>query len=203
MPFNKTLILLPMTEDLSTEPLAGESHVASADGGVTVESPAITLADLNAQLGGNFKDTASALKSLKDTKDFVGKRKEDIAAEVKASLIPTTSPDVASKDDVRKLNNRLFLAENPQYKNLENTLTAIDPDLANAVKAPGIQELIGKAQKADEVANNKSVVASNSRLSQAKSVVDEAVTMANARGSTNEDTALVFARSINAANNER
>jgi hypothetical protein len=198
-----TLILLPMTEDLSTEPLADASLKSAADGGVTVESLAITLADLNAQLGGNFKDTATALKALKDTKDFVGKRKEDIAAEVKASLIPANPPEVASKGDVQELNNRLFLAENPQYKDMVDTLKAIDPNLANAVKAPGIQSLIEKAQKADEVASNKSVVASNSRLSQVKSVVEQAVAVTNARGSTNEDTALVFASAINAANNER
>jgi len=197
-----TLILLPMTEDLSTEPLADASLKSAADGGVTVESLAITLADLNAQLGGNFKDTATAL-ALKDTKDFVGKRKEDIAAEVKASLIPANPPEVASKGDVQELNNRLFLAENPQYKDMVDTLKAIDPNLANAVKAPGIQSLIEKAQKADEVASNKSVVASNSRLSQVKSVVEQAVAVTNARGSTNEDTALVFASAINAANNER
>lgn len=197
-----TLILLPMTENLSPDTLADASHMSAADGGGTVESPVISLADLNAQLGGNFKDTATALKALKDTKDFVGKRKEDIAAEVKASLIPATPTDVASKSDVQDLNNRLFLAEHPQYKNLENTLKAIDHDLANAVKAPGIQDLIEKAQKADEVASNKSVVASNSRLSQARTVVDEAVTISNARGTTREDTALVFAKAINAANNE-
>lgn len=192
-----------MTENLSTEPLADASLKSAADGGVTVESPAITLADLNAQLGGTFKDTATALKALKDTKDFVGKRKEDIAAEVRASLIPAKDSDVASKSDVQDLKNQLFLSENPQLKEHADMLKAINPNLAEAVKAPGLQPLLEKAQKADEVANNKSVVASNSRLSQAKSVVDQAVSVTNARGSTNEDTALVFATAINAANNER
>lgn len=190
-----------MTENPSPETLVGASHVAAADGGGTVESPVVTLAELNKQLGSDFKDPSTALRSLKETKDFVGKRREDAVAEAKASLIPTTPSDTASKSDVQELNNRLFLSENPQYKGMEDTLRAISPNLAEAVRAPGLQTLIEKAHKADEIANNKSVVSSNSRLSQSKTVIDEAISIANARGSTMEDVSLTFARAINAQNN--
>ena len=85
-----------MTENPSTETLAGaEQNVPASDGGVTVESSALTLADLNKQLNSNFKDVPTALKSLKDTKDYVGKRKEDIAAELTRSQTVVPS-DVAS-----------------------------------------------------------------------------------------------------------
>lgn len=192
-----------MTENLSPETLAGASHMSAADGGGTVESPALTLAELNAKLGSNFKDTATALQSMKETKDFVGRRKEDIAAEVKASLIPVAPSDVASKTDVQDLKNQLFLSENPQLKDHVDVLRAINTDLAEASKSPGLQPLLEKAQKADEIASNKSVVASNARLSQVQSTVDKAVTIANARGTTHEDVALVFAQQINSQNNER
>ena len=46
-----------MTENLSTETLVGaETNVPAANGGVTVETPALTLAELNATLGSTFKD---------------------------------------------------------------------------------------------------------------------------------------------------
>lgn len=192
-----------MTENPSPETLVGDAQLTSANGGGTVESPALTLADLNAQLGSNFKDTATAIQSLKETKNFVGRRKEDIAAEVRASLIPATPTNVASKSEVQDINNRLFLSENPQFKNHVEMLQRINPDFAEAAKVPGLQDIIDKASKVDEVAKNKSVVASNSRLSQVKSVVENAINTSNARGSTNEDTALIFAQAINSGMNER
>lgn len=191
-----------MTENPSPETLADGAQLTPADGGGTVESSALSLKELNDKLGSNFKDAPTALQALKDTKDFVGKRKEDIAAEVRASLIPASS-EVASKSDVQDLKNSLFLSENPQLKDYVDTLKAVNPDLAEAVKAPGLQNLLDKAKSADEVVQNRSVVQSNSRLSQAKSVVDQAISVANARGSTGEDVALQFASAINADNNQR
>lgn len=188
-----------MTEDLSTDTLVDGAVNTPADGGVTVESPALTLAELNKQLGSDFKDPSTALKALKDTKDFVGKRKEDIAAEVKASL-SQTAPDAASKSDVQALNNRLFFSENPRYKGYENLITKLGSNPAEVVESEDFKSVFEKAKVADEVAKQKSVVSSNSRISQERSINDNAVTVANARGTTQEDVALVFARAINEAN---
>lgn len=189
-----------MTENLSTETLADGSHVAPADGGVTVESSALKLDELNKHLGSDFKDVPTALRALKDTKDFVGKRKEDIAAEVKASLITATS-DTASKSDVQSLRDELFYSQNPQYKGYEPLLKSIGTNPAEAVNNETFKSLFEKAKVADEVANNRTVVSSNARLSHVKTATDEAVSVANARGSTQEDVAVVFAKVINAANN--
>lgn len=186
-----------MTENLSPETLVDGAVNTPANGGGTVESPALTLAELNKHLGSDFKDPSTALKALKDTKDYVGKRREDIVAEV-INQNTSANTNVASKSDVQELNNRLFLSENPQYKGMEDTLKVINPNLAEAVKTPGLQTLIEKANQADEIANNKSVVSSNSRLSQTKTVIDEAVNVANSRGTTGEDVATVLARAINA-----
>lgn len=191
-----------MSENLSTETLAETSHVAAADGGVTVESPALTLVELNTILGSDFKDTSTALKALKDTKDFVGKRKEDIAAEVKASLITTMEPDESLKSDVQTLKNQLFYSQNPQYKGYEGLISKLGSNPADAVNSPEFQQVFEKAQSADELTQNKSVVASNSRLSQSPQVMEQAIATANARGTTQEDVALVFARSINAGGQE-
>ena len=184
-----------MTENLSTETLVGaETNVPAANGGVTVETPALTLAELNATLGSTFKDAPTALRALKDTQSYVGKRKEDIASELKPS-------DVASKSDIQSLKSDLFYSQNPQYKPYAEMLGKLSTDPAEAVNNPVVKELIEKASKADEVEQSRSIVSSNSRLSEQKSIIDTAVEVANRHGSTQEDVALVFARSINADNN--
>jgi hypothetical protein len=187
-----------MSENPSPEPLAEATHVDAADGGGTVESPALTLAELNTFLGSDFKDTSTALQSLKETKNFVGKRKEDIAAEVKASLITTMQPDESLKSDVQSLKNELFYTQNPQYKGYEGLLSKLGSNPAEAVSSPEFQQVFEKAKVADEITQNKSVVSSNSRLSQPSApVIEQAVNVANARGTTQEDVAMVFAQAIN------
>lgn len=185
-----------MTENLSPETLVDGAHVTPANGGGTVESSALTLAELNKHLGSDFKDTATALKALKDTKDFVGKRKDDIVAEVRSSLQPNANVDDTLKHDVQSLKSRLFFSENPQYRGMEAVISKFGTDPAEVVKSPEFTSVFEKVKLADEVSSNKSVVSSNSRLSQSKTVLDEAVNVANARGATNEDVATVLARGI-------
>lgn len=191
-----------MTENLSPDTLVGDTHVASSNGGGTVESSALSLADLNKHLGSDFKDTATALKALKDTKDYVGKRKDDIVAEVRNTLQPSSNVDDTLKHDVQSLKRDLFFSQNPQYKGLEAVIEKFGGDPAEVVKSPEFTNVFEKVKIADEVANNKSVVSSNSRLSQSKTIIDEAINVANARGTTGEDVATVLARNINQLNNQ-
>lgn len=153
-----------MTENLSAETLVGDTHVASSNGGATVETPQLSLADLNRHLGSDFKDTTTALKALKDTKDFVGRRKEDIVTEVKNSFVNT--PELASKSDIQSLKDELFISQNPQYKDYVPLLKKMGGGLAEAVENAEFKSLIEKAKVADEIGQNKSVVSSNARLSQ-------------------------------------
>lgn len=187
-----------MEQNPSTETLAGDTHVESSDGGVTVQSPALSLDAINATLGSTFKDPETALRALKDTQSFVGKRKEDIANEVKQSLAPS---DVASKSDIQALKADLFYSQNPQYKPYQSMINKLGADPAEVANLPEFKEVFEKAQKADEIDNSRSVVSSNSRLSEQRSVNEQAVAVTNSRGSTNEDTALVFAKAINQSNN--
>lgn len=186
-----------MENNPSTEPLVGEPQLSSSNGGVTVNSPAITLAELNKHLGSDFKDPQTALKGLKDTKDYVGKRREDIVAEVSSANV-----DDSLKSEVQSLKRDVFYSQNPQYKGYESLIEKLASNPADAVRLPEFTNVFEKVKVADEVANNKSVVSSNSRLSQTKTVIDEAVMVANARGTTNEDVATVLAKAINEGNNQ-
>lgn len=165
-------------------------HV-DAGGDTTAVAPALTLAELNQTLGKDFKDTATALKSLKDTQSYVGQ---------KAAANP--APDSALQSKVSSLETQVFYASNPQYKGHEAIINAMGANPSEVVNNDAFKTYFEKAKVADEVTNSKSVVSSNARLSQVKTVSDEAVAISNARGATNEDTALVFAKAINQQNNQ-
>ncbi|WP_165962072.1 hypothetical protein, partial [Acinetobacter baumannii] len=75
---------------------------------------ALSLAEINANLGKNFPNKDAAIKAFKDTFSYVGKKKEDIEKEVRANL--------ATSDEITKLSQKLdavekerFFDKNPQY----------------------------------------------------------------------------------------
>lgn len=187
-----------MEANPSPETLADGAVNTPADGGGTVEESAVKLTELNKFLGADFKDVPTALKALKDTKDFVGKRKEDIAAEVTASLQQTTPNMSQVESDIQALKNQLFYSQNPQYKGLEPVINSMGANPSEVVGTDAFKTVYEKVKVADEIAQNKSVVQSNSRLSQPQtSVIDQMVVTANARGSTLGDVAEIAAQAIN------
>jgi hypothetical protein len=186
------------TQDNPTpDPLPGEPQLSPAGGEPgAVDTTALSLAELNQYLGKDFKDVPSALKSLKDTQAFVGKRKEDIEKEVRASLGGTPTPPPASvSPEVQSLSEEVFYLKNPQFKGYENIIRKMGSNPAEVVESEEFKSVFEKGKVADEVARSKSVAPSNSRLGSAGSLHDEAVKTANATHST-EATADVLARGI-------
>jgi hypothetical protein len=122
----------------------------------------------------------------------VGKRKEDIVAEVQSSA----NTDEL-KSDVQALRRDLFYSQNPQYKGLEAVIAKFGTDPAEAVNSPEFKNVFEKVQIADGIDKNKSVIHSNARLSETKTIMEEAVAVANSRGTTIEDVATVLARQMN------
>ena len=190
---------MPNQKDLSSDTLAGTAHVDASDGEETVDSPALTLAELNKYLGSDFKDSATALKSLKETKDFVGKRKEDIAKEVRQNT-PKEDYSDTLKSDVQSLKDRLFFSENPQFKGYESFIKKLGSDPSEVTSSEEFKAVFEKVKIADEAANKRSVVSSSSRLAETKTTTENAVAIANARGTTTEDVALALVRGIRGDN---
>lgn len=178
------------SNNLTENTVPDAAHVTAAEGGAAV-APALSLAEINQTLGKDFKDTATALKALKDTQSYVGQK---IAAAAPA-------PDSALESKVSSLESQVFYASNPQYRGHESIINAMGTNPAEVVGGDAFKTYFEKAKVADEVQNSKSVVSSNARLSQATGVLEQAINVANARGTTGEDVALVFARSINQTNN--
>lgn len=193
-------------ENPSGESELGGAHVTPPGEDTTVSDEAtLSLAELNQFLGKDFKDKETALKSLKETGSYVGKRKEDIAAEVRRELASGDTPAAdapATKSEVQSLKSELFYSNNPQYKGYEALIAKMGTDPAEVVQLPEFKSVFEKAQIADDVEAKKSVVHSSSRLAQSKSATDEAIAIANARGATGEDVALSLAKSITSELNE-
>lgn len=194
------MIVNIMTQDNITETsLTGETHVDSSDGSAAVDT-SLSLAALNSLLGKNFTDVPAAQKALKDTFAYVGKRKEDIEAEIRASgtaaAQAASSTNADAMKEIQAVKERLFYSENPQYKGYESLIAKMGTNPAEVTASPEFTSIFEKVQKADEVNSRQTIAPSNARLAQTKSTTDEAVVVANARGATQEDVATVLARGI-------
>lgn len=183
-------------DNLTDETLADASRTSAADGGAAVDSSTLTLAELSSYLGKNFPDKETALKSLKDTQSFVGKKREDIEAEVRASVAPAatqTSPEVAQ--ELSSIKTRLFFSDHPEYKGYEAIIAKMGSDPSAVVGSDEFKQVFESGKVADEVSKTRSVVASSARVGQAAPVLDNAIKVANATRST-EQTAEALARGI-------
>lgn len=169
---------------------AGEAPAAGA-------SDTMSLADINSLLGKDFKDIETAKRSLKETQSYVGKKKEDIAAELASSLPPTPAAPDASSSQLRSIETRLFYSEHPQYKGHEALIASMGADPATVVETEAFKTTFEKLKVADEIAQTRSVVSSSPRLAQTKSATDQAVAVANAAGSSVDQVADVLAKAIN------
>lgn len=185
------------TQDNSTDnTLTGDAQLTSADGGAAVAPDTLTLSEVNALLGKDFKDKDSALKAVKDTFGYVGKKKEDIEAEVRATLSPTSDNTKATESALAQMRKDLFYATNPQFKGYEDLIDSMGINPAEVVKSDTFTKVFDKVKVADEAEQKRSVVSSSSRLAETKTAYDEAITIANARGAGSEQVATVLARAI-------
>lgn len=190
-----------MEDNLTGSTLTDASRTSAAAGETAVDSSTLSLTELNQYLGKDFKDTATALKALKDTQSFVGKREADIEAGVRARLAADVSTAVpteemnALKSQVRSLTEQTFYANNPQYKGYEALIRSMGADPAEVVGNEVFKDIFAKGQVADQVAQTKSVVSSSGRVASNTNATQEAVRVANA-GRSGADVADVLARSI-------
>lgn len=117
-------------ENISEDVVTGEDGVTPSEASTTV-SDNIGLKELNEIYGTTFKTKEDALKSIKETKNFVGKRKEDIIAEAKEKILAEIgergidTSNFVTKDELEK---REFYAGNPNLKGMETIIEAVKKD---------------------------------------------------------------------------
>ena len=166
-------------KDITPDTLADDVDVASPDGGdgavddKVEETKQESVKDiLNQALGKDFKDDDTALKAVKDTFGYVGKKKEQIAEEIKSN---NTNEDFVSKD---QYNEDMFYSKNEQYAEFKDVLNALAKsdgkslqEVADSDTFKGMYEKVNGFNKSQKV---KNVLESNPRLGTATNKMDQA-----------------------------
>jgi hypothetical protein len=158
-----------MNEDLTTEEQPQGSEVAVGSEGKTE----LSLDIINETLGKDFPDVETALKSIKDTQSYVGKRKEDIIGEFKkAQNDSELSSRISSLES--QLRDANFYGENPQYKPYKDIISKFGSNPADVIKDPVFIDSFKKVSAFDEIEKSKSILHSNPRLGKVTDKMTEA-----------------------------
>lgn len=192
-----------MQEDITSQnSLPGALDVGTPDGS---EAASIAVKDVLAQaLGKEFSSDEDALKSVKDTYQYVGKAgkglkaieavmsskglsEDDAVKFIMDSTQPTPEPVVpaqATVDDSKfisraEFEEKTFYAEKPElapYKEILGALKAQNPDksLSEVAELDSFKAVYSKAKTADEFEQSKSVLSTNPRLGQATDKLTQA-----------------------------
>lgn len=161
-----------------------------ADGAV---AKVISLEKLEATLGKDFGgDPDTALKSIKDTFAYIGKRKEDIAKEI---VPPQNEELLALRSRLDSLEAERFYEENPTLKEFRPLLQKIGGNPAEAIKSPELAPLLEKARAAGELEKNRSVIHSKPRIANPTTQLQEVQELAQ-KGASKDDVADALAKAI-------
>lgn len=160
-------------ENITPESLPQEGGDGAVDEVVTAPAEAPTapedttgtegfsLDELNAVLGKNFETKDAALKSIKDTQSFVGKKSEDVEKELK-------DKGYLSRED---LENELFFRDNPDHADNKALLEALAAKEGTTLKAASESDaykgIYEKAANYEKSESKKSVLNPSPRLKQA------------------------------------
>ncbi len=149
-------------------PLAGGAS-APAGTGPSVEAGAISLKELNAFLGKTYLDKDTALKSLKDTFSYVGKK-------IEAAMPQTPASDPTVAAELRKMSNEIFYAKNPQYDTPEyrEVISKMGENPAEVVGTPTFKNIFDKTSGYDKIQKQKTVLESNPRIGTVRNKITEA-----------------------------
>lgn len=133
----------------------------------TVAPAAMTLEQLNATLGKQFKDIPTALASLAELNSFVGKRKEDFLAEAGIG-------NEKFAQELKELKENQFYTQNPELKDYRSLISKLGSNPEEVIASAEFQQIFSKAKGYDETVKLKTVLESNSRLSASKDHLSKA-----------------------------
>lgn len=196
-----------MSEDITSAsvPAGASEGSASSEGGETASTGASQSVAkvLSEVLGKEFKDDASALKSVKDTFNYVGdvgRIKNEInrvkettglsQEEILGRLSQADQPakqEVSVQDEIKALRGELeeskFFAERPDLKEYSATLNEIrsstGQSLREIAESESFKPILEKARAYDESQKSRSVLESSPRLGRVKDKIQEAKKLAD------------------------
>lgn len=168
---------------LGSQPDGSQLKPADAPGTVSNVVPPLapqatdgmTLVEINQLTGKTFPSKEAALKSIRDTYSYVGKKKEDVRAEVLAeqSLTNDIKPLTKELEEMRK---ERFYDKNPQYATpeLRDYIDAKGGKPEDVVNSENFKKLIVKVSSYDESQKLRTVLESNPRIASSKNSLQKA-----------------------------
>ncbi len=163
------------------EPFAGGDGSDPSDGNANVaDSNNLSLKELNALLGKDFKDKTTALNSLKETQNYAAQNATKVADLTKK--LETSSTD---SQRIAQIETELFYSNNPQYKPYRETISAMGTNPAEIVQKDAFKKIFTDLSEFEKTKSAKSVLESNPRIGQAKTKRDESRDL-EARGKHSE-----------------
>ena len=161
-----------MEKEINTSKGQAEGEVivdASATPKETVSSvDTLSLKEINEHLGKTYKDKESALKSLKDTFSFVGKKIEQAAP-----VASESNNDVAKQ--LKEMKTDLFYSKNPDYEPYRGVISKMGENPADVVQTPEFKDVFVKAAGYDKIQKSKTVLESNPRIGMVRNKQTEAI----------------------------
>lgn len=196
-------------EDITFDSLPDESQLNSAGEQNTVgnvadngnaQPEAMTLSELNQFLGKNFTDKATALKALKDTFSYVGKKKEDIESEVKAKIAGDNSKTDALARELEEMRKERFYDKNPQYAepSVRKLIERIGGNPSEVVNSEEFKTIFTKVADYDKSQNLRTVLESNPRLASSRDSFSKARDILSKSQNLSADKAIVDELATNA-----
>lgn len=168
------------SKELANDSAIVDESVASKE---TVSSEALdslSVKEINDFLGKNYKDKGSALKSIKDTFSFVGKKVEK-SADVESPDVKPNSNNGDFARQIKEMKEQLFYSENPEYKSYKGIIGKMGENPADVVGMPEFKDVFEKASSFDKNQTKKTVLESNPRIGVVRNKLKEATEAAGGR----------------------
>lgn len=181
-----------MPEDINTsETIPEEQDVSSAEGEENEsEVPTqeevekqdlsqLSLEELNTLTKRSFKTKDDALKSIKETFDMVGQRKQDAEKKAQESI------DMSNFVTREQYETDIFFKENPDFEQVKGTMLAMakaqNIPIREVAESDDFKQLFEKVSGYDKLQKSKSVLSTNpklgsvtDKLTKGRTAVDEA-----------------------------
>lgn len=142
---------------------------------------AMSLAELNALTKKNFPTKEAALKSITDTFSYVGKKKEDVRAEILAEQSKTNQSTEVLASELAEMRKERFYDKNPQYADpsIRKIIDKLGSDPSQVVNLEEFKAIHSKIAGYDETQKLKTVLESNPRITSSRDAITKARDLQN------------------------
>ena len=127
----------------------------------------MSLKDINETLGKDFPSKEAALKSIKDTYSYIGKKQEANKSEV----------DTSNFIDKDRYETDMFFAQHKNYAEYKDVIMDMKKEgqpVQEVVESESFKKVFDKVSKFDEIEQSRSVLQSNPRLGQITDKISDA-----------------------------